>query len=131
MSHHVKFHEQITTDSALLDLLLILQPRTPQCLLVTIASLVQNGRGSSEMWAWSNFFTHDHVFGPPNLHHVPTPMLCSYGPKTCNFYKCSMRSYKGSMRLFRTLVLTNEITVFITSRIYCIVIWIQFLIDHI
>ena len=44
-------------------------------------------------------------------------LLCSYGPKTCNFYKCSVRSYKGSMGLFRTLVLTNEITVFVTSRI--------------
>ena len=27
-------------------------------------------------------------------------------------------SYKGSMRLFRTLFLTNEITVFVTSRFY-------------
>ena len=29
-----------------------------------------------------------------------------------NFYKCSIRIYKGSMGLFRTLVWTNEITVF-------------------
>ena len=51
-------------------------------------------------------------------------LLCSYGLETCNFYKGSMRIYKGSMKiykgsmsLFRTLVWTNEITVFVTIRI--------------
>ena len=51
-------------------------------------------------------------------------LLCSYGLETCNFYKGSMRIYKGSMKtykgsmsLFRILVWTNEITVFVTTRI--------------
>jgi hypothetical protein len=34
-----------------------------------------------------------------------------------NFYKDSMRNYKGSMSLFRTLVWTNEITIFVTTSI--------------
>ena len=32
-------------------------------------------------------------------------------------YKGSMKIYKGSMSLFRNLVWTNEITVFVTTRI--------------
>ena len=52
-------------------------------------------------------------------------LLCSYGLETCNFYKGSMRIYNWSyedlqgvyMSLFITLVWTNEIIVFVTTRI--------------
>ena len=36
-------------------------------------------------------------------------------------YKGSMKVYKCSMSPFKTLVMTNEITVFVTSRIYIII----------
>ena len=44
-------------------------------------------------------------------------LLCSYDLETYNFYKGSMKIYKGSMSLFRTLVWTNEITVFGSKKL--------------
>ena len=50
---------------------LVCLSQTPRC--------CKNGRGLNEMWAWSKKFrthyTRNHFSGPPDLQHLPTPVI--------------------------------------------------------